>query len=348
MWAKIRGERPAVDSPDSIERHVFMEPITLPGALLFAAAGLVVLAGGGELLVRGAINTSRLLRISPVVIGLTVVAFATSLPELAVSLLAALRGKPDLAVGNVVGSNIFNIAAIIGLSALLFAPLRMRTPKISFDIGVMLLASVALIAMGWNGLIGRGEGALFLVCLLLFLVFRARGARNLIADDVESVAEDAMGPHGRRPRGVAFSIVLIFVGAGLLTFGAEVLVRGAVVMARVAGVSERVIAVTLVSAGTGLPELATAVVAGIRRHTAVAIGNVVGSNIFNVWGILGVVALVSPVEASAQLIHKDALWMFGFSAVLLLAAVKPGRTVSRLEGSVLLVAYGAYLVWLFR
>jgi len=324
------------------------EPIALPGALLLVAVGLVVLAGGGELLVRGAINTSRLLRISPVVIGLTVVAFATSLPELAVSVLAAMRGKPDLAVGNVVGSNMFNVAVIVGTSALLFPPLQFRSPKISRDVAVMIMASVALIAFGWNGLIGRAEGVLFLGCLALFLVLRVRGARDGTEVDVESVAQAALGPHGKKPRGIVVSIVLIFLGAGLLTIGAEILVRGAVVMAREAGVSERVIAVTLVSAGTGLPELATAIMAGIRRHTAVAIGNVIGSNIFNVLGILGTVALVGPIQASDQLIHQDALWMLGISATVLVPAVKPGQGVSRLEGIVLLVAYAAYLVWLFR
>jgi cation:H+ antiporter len=325
-----------------------MEPITLGGAALFVAAGLAVLAGGGEILVRGAINASRLLRISPVVIGLTVVAFATSLPELAVSLLAALRGKPDLAVGNVVGSNMFNIAVIIGLSAFLFAPLQFRSPKISVDVGVMILASVVLIALGWNGIVGRAEGVVLLICLVLFLVFRARGARDPVPAETESDAKSAIEPHVKKPRGLVLSIVMIFLGAGLLTIGAEVLVRGAVVMARLAGVSERMIAVTLVSAGTGLPELATAVVAGIRKQSAVSIGNVIGSNIFNVFGILGTVAVVHPVAASARLIHQDALWMLGISLVALIPAIKPGQSISRWEGAVLLVAYGSYLVWLFR
>jgi cation:H+ antiporter len=325
-----------------------MEPISLPGASLFVAVGLVTLAGGGELLVRGAINTSRLLRISPVVIGLTVVAFATSLPELAVSVLAARGGNPDLAVGNVVGSNMFNIAVIVGLSALLFPPLRFRLPKISIDVGVMILASVGLIALGWNGHFGRVEGVVLLAALAVFLVLRIRGARDHVAEELESDAKSAMGPHGGKPRGVVVSIMLIFLGTGLLTIGAEALVRGAVVIAREAGVSQRVIAVTLVSAGTGLPELATAIVAGTRRHTSVAIGNVIGSNIFNVLGILGTVAMVSPIKASTQLIHQDALWMLGISVIALVPALKPGRTISRPEGAVLLAAYGGYLVWLFR
>lgn len=325
-----------------------MEPITLPSASLFVAVGLATLAGGGGFLVRGAINTSRLLRISPVVIGLTLVAFATSLPELAVSVLAAIRGKPDLAVGNVVGSNMFNIAVIVGLSALLFPPLRFRSPKISIDVGVMILASVALIAFGWNGSVGRAEGVLFLACLAVFLGLRIRGARDGVAEDVESDAQVAMESHGNKPRGIVVSIALIFLGAGLLTIGAEALVRGAVVFAREAGLSERVIAVTLVSAGTGLPELATAIIAGMRRHTSVAIGNVIGSNIFNVFGILGTAALVRPIEPSAQLIHQDALWMLGISVIALVPAVKPGRSMSRLEGAVLLAVYGGYLVWLFR
>jgi cation:H+ antiporter len=325
-----------------------IQPETLLGALLFVAAGLVTLAGGGELLVRGAINASRLLRLSPVVIGLTVVAFATSLPELAVSLLAALRGKPDLAVGNVVGSNMFNIAVIIGVTALLFPPLRFRSSKAPADVGVMIFASLALILLGWNGWFGKLEGAAFITGLAVYLWLRVRAARSVAPDVLASVAEAAMEPHGKKPRGIAVSTTLIFLGTGLLTVGAEALVRGAVVIAREAGVADRVIAVTLVSAGTGLPELATAIIAGIRRHTAVAIGNVIGSNIFNVFGILGTVAIVRPFSASTQLIHQDALWMLGISLLALVPVVKPGRNVTRVEGTLLLAVYATYMVWLFR
>jgi cation:H+ antiporter len=325
-----------------------LTPVSIMAAIVFVAGGLALLAAGGEILVRAAINAARLLRISPVVIGLTVVAFATSLPELAVSLTAAFRGSPDVAIGNVVGSNMFNIAVIIGLSTLLFPPLQFSSPKIRLDIGVMAAASIALIVMGWNGWLGTLEGVVFIAGLVAFLWMRVRGAQAVGDEALETAAEVAIQPHGKKRRGVVVSVLFIFAGAALLTGGAEALVRGAIFIAREKGISERVIAITLVSAGTGLPEFATSVVAGIRRHTSVAIGNVIGSNIFNVLGILGTVSLVRPIPAPPRLIHHDALWMLGISMFVLLPVVKPGRTMSRLEGAVLLAVYTGYVVWLFR
>jgi len=328
---------------------VDLNPANLGWASVFVATGLVILAGGGEVLVRGAVNASRLLRVSPVVIGLTMVAFATSLPELAVSLLAAHRGSPDVAVGNVVGSNLFNIAVIIGISALLFPPLRFRAPKIRFDVGVMLAATAAIIICGWNGTFGRVEGIVLLALLAVFLCIRIRDARGTAGEALEPDARVVIEAHGNKSRGIIVSIVLVFAGAGLLTLGADILVRGAIFVARDQGISERVIALTLVSAGTGLPELVTAIVAGIRRHSSVAIGNVIGSNIFNVFGILGTVAIAyPPIKANSRIIHEDAFWMLGVSLFLLLPVLKRGRILSRLEGAILLAVYAGYLVWLIR
>jgi cation:H+ antiporter len=324
--------------------------MSLPLAILLVIAGFIVLAGGGELLVRGAIRISRQLRIAPVVIGLTVVALATSLPELAVSLMAALRGSPDLAVGNVVGSNMFNIAVIVGITAVLFPPLIFRSKKLRFDVAVMISASALLIGLGWTGVIARIEGLVFLTGLVIFLWIRVRSAPDSAETDEieEATARTNLEVHGNKTGRVVLSIFIIVVGAGLLTGGAELLVRGAVEIARHAGVTERVIAITLVSAGTGLPELATAIVSGLRKHPSVAIGNVIGSNIFNVLGILGTVALVKEIPASQQIVREDALWMIGFSLLLLLPVFKPGRRLSRLEGLLLLVFYGVYLYTLFR
>jgi cation:H+ antiporter len=326
--------------------------MSLSVAILFVAAGLIVLAAGGEILVRGAINTSRKLRISPAVIGLTVVAMATSLPELAVSMLAAHRGSPDVAVGNVVGSNMFNIAVIIGLSAFLFPPLLFRAIKLRFDVSVMIFAAVVLIVFGWDHQLVWWEGLVFMLFLVIFLWIRVRGIREGVEEDPEIIsrAQNVISAHGRTSRGVFVSVLLIFVGAALLTGGAELLIRGAVVIARIAGVTERVIAITLVSAGTGLPEFATAIVAGIRRHTAVAIGNVIGSNIFNVFGVLGAVALFdrAPVSVSDRIVPGDALWMLAFSFFVLLPTSKPNRKLSRWEAAVVLAGYVIYVLWLFQ
>jgi cation:H+ antiporter len=244
----------------------------------------------------------------------------------------------------------FNVAVIIGVSAILFAPLRFRSARIKLDVGVMIVASAAVIVCGWSGSVGRLEGALLLACLAAFLWVRVRGARadGEERDALESDAEVSIETHAKKSRGVALSLVMIFAGAGLLTGGAKLLVEGVLFIAREKGVSERVIAVTLVSAGTGLPELVTAIVAGVRKHSSVAIGNVIGSNIFNVFGILGTVALVHPLRASARLIHQDSLWMLGLSLFVLLPVLKPSRRMSKPEGVLLLIAYSAYLVWLFR
>jgi cation:H+ antiporter len=321
--------------------------MSLPVAILLVLAGLALLAAGGEVLVRGAVALSRQLRLSPAVIGLTIVAMATSLPELAVSLLAALRGSPDVATGNVVGSNIFNLAAILGITAVCFPPLLFRARMIRFDVGIMTLSAILGFLVARDGVVSRPEGVAFLVLLATFLVYRGRQARRL--EPGEAGAEDiemALKPHEAGGRGIAASFAMILVGAGLLTGGAEVLVRGAVRLAELAGVSERVIAVTLVSAGTGLPELATAIVAGYRKHASVAVANVIGSNIFNVFGILGTVAAVRAVPVAHKIATHDMWWMLGFCAVAIFPLIHRRRRISRIEGAVAVAAYVLYLITL--
>jgi cation:H+ antiporter len=324
--------------------------MSLPLALLLVVAGLAILAAGGELLVRGAVAVARELRMSPAVIGLTIVAMATSLPELAVSVLAALRGSPDVAVGNVVGSNIFNVAAILGLSAILFPPLLFRSRMLRFDVFIMMLAAVLALVVSRDGLVGRPEGIVFLALLAAFLFYRGRQARQLDADPDEAAGEltETVQTIGADvgTLGVAASVGFIVVGAAMLTGGAEVLVRGAVRLAELAGVSERVIAVTLVSAGTGLPELATSIIAGMRKHAGVAVGNVIGSNIFNVFGILGTVAVVRPVAVADQLATHDMVWMIGISVIAVYAVALPRRRISRFEGALALAAYVVYVMTL--
>ncbi len=315
--------------------------MSLPVAIVMVLAGLAILAVGGEVLVRGAVALSKKLRISTAVIGLTVVALATSLPELAVSLLATLRGSPDVATGNVVGSNIFNMAVILGITAIFFPPLRFVASKIRFDIAVMIVAAGAAVFVAQDRMVTRGEGIVFLVVLTAFLIYRIRSAREM-ADTGGEIARE-LETHETKASGLAGSVSLILLGALMLTGGAEVLVRGAVTIAEVAGVSERVIALTLVSAGTGLPELATAIIAGIRKHAGVAVGNVIGSNIFNVFGILGTVAIVKPIPVADSIVTHDMAWMLGFCLVAVVPILKPGRRISRFEG---VLAVGVYLVYI--
>ena len=313
--------------------------MSLPVAIVLVVLGLVVLAGGGEVLLRGALAVSRRLHLSPAVVGLTIVALATSLPELAVSVTAALKGKGDVAVGNVVGSNMFNIAAIVGISALLFPPLRFDAPRLRLDLTVMMVACGAAALVAQNRTVSGVEGIVLVAAIVLYLTLRVRAVRGQMPQgiDVEARSGSLLG-----------SLALVLAGAALLTAGAEVLVRGAVRLAELAGVSERVIAVTLISAGTGLPELTTAIIAGLRKHVGVAVGNIVGSNIFNSFGILGIAAMVRPLSVAPEIASRDVWWMLGLSGGAVFLALHRRRRLSRWEGLVIFLAYVAYLVTLLR
>ena len=324
--------------------------MSLLHASLAVLGGLAALAVGGEVLVRNAVTMARRLNVSTAVIGLTLVAMATSLPELAVSLTAARQGSFEIAVGNVVGSNIFNLAVILGISAIFFPPLRFRGNLIRFDMFAMTAAVVVLVVFsrGDTPQLGSTHGIIFLILLTGFIVYRIRGARTGDVPEGEGAETEIEHElHGPRHRNLALSIVLILVGAATLTGGANLLVGGAMRIAEFAGLSERVIAITLVSVGTGLPELATAIVAGRHHHSAVAVGNVIGSNIFNVFGILGTVAVLHPpISISVNIATRDMWWMLAFCHLALLSVLRPSRSIPRLEGIIALGIYGVYITTL--
>lgn len=322
--------------------------MVLTTAILSVLGGFVLLASGGEVLVRGAVATARRLRVSPTMIGLTVVAMATSLPELAVTITAAGKGNPDVAVGNVVGSNIFNLAVILGVSAIFFPPLRFRANMLRLDILLMTAAGGLMLFFAHDSTMVKSDGIIFLGLLAAFLAWRARGARLPDIPTGEGAPEEIESElHEAKPRPLALYIVMILAGAGLLTVGAKLLVPGAITIADFAGISERVIALTLVSAGTGLPELATAIAAGRRGHSAVAVGNVIGSNIFNVFGIMGVALLIkSPIPIATEIISRDLWWMLGFSTAALVLVLRPSRSIPRIAGIVALAIYALYLTTL--
>ncbi len=316
-------------------------------ALVELAAGLVALFGGGHYLVRGATAVALLLRVSPSVIGLTVVAMGTSMPELAVSLDAAAKGVTDISYGNVIGSNIFNIGAILGIAALLGTiPVHRQTVRIEYPF--MLVVSALVVLLGRDGIIDHLEGIFFLVSLVLFLsyiVYLAR--REVVADeavDLEREVRRAAHLDGGTGRALGRNIAFLAMGTGALILGAELVVQGAVTVARTAGVEERVIGLTIVAMGTSLPELATTVVAARNREQEIALGNIVGSNIFNVLAILGTTAAVIPVPIHPRAGAVDNWVMLAFAAVLFPMMVW-GRSVSRRDGVVLLVGFVAYLVW---
>jgi cation:H+ antiporter len=313
----------------------------LPFILLIA--GLVLLAGGGELLVRGATQLARIAGMSTAVIGLTVVAMGTSLPELAVGTLAVLEGQPDIAVGNVVGSNIFNITAALGITALI-QPLPVRGAAVRLEWPVMFAASALCILLMRDSAFDRGEGLFLTLGLVLFTAYAVHlGRKELPAEEVAEYAEEIQQRSLSPGRGTLPVVGAILGGIALLVLGGRLLVDGASSLARYAGMSERMIGLTVVAVGTGMPELATSVVAAARRQTDVAVANMIGSNIFNLLGILGITALVHPFRFSAAIAGSDLWWMLAVSA-LLLPVLGRRMEVVRWEGGLLVGAYVAYLL----
>jgi cation:H+ antiporter len=310
-------------------------------AVLLVLAGAALLYGGAEGLVRGASSLALRLGMTPLVIGLTVVAFGTSTPELVVSVEAALAGKGSLAVGNVVGSNIGNVGLILGLSALI-APLAVQARIIRLDLPLLVLVSAGVAVLLLDGEMGRGEGALLFAGLIAYVGFTLRASRRESAAVAQEFAEGVPRPTGS----AALDAVLVLGGLALLAVGARLLVSGATTIAQAAGVEEAVIGLTVVAIGTSLPELATSVVAALKGEGDIAVGNVVGSNLFNILGILGIAALVRPLSAGG--IDAVDLWVMLGAAVLLLPMMWTGRRVSRLEGGVLVAGYVAYVAYLLR
>jgi cation:H+ antiporter len=301
-----------------------------------AAVGLVALFAGGEWLVRGAVALAARLGLPTLVISLTVVGFGTSMPELLVSLRAVLAGQPDIALGNVIGSNTANILLIIGLSALV-APMRNWDNSVKRDAVVMVGAAVVALALVQFGLIGLASGLVMVAFLAAYLsTCYIAGKKSGDGGEFEETPDIS---------GLWIAIYLV-TGFVVLFFGAEAMVRGASGLARAFGVSEAVIGLTVVAIGTSLPELATSLVAAFRRHSDIAIGNVVGSNIFNIFGILGVTAVVTPVGVAENFARFDVPVMLCVSLVFA-AMLIAGNVIGRLFAILLLAGYAGYLCVLF-
>jgi cation:H+ antiporter len=306
--------------------------------------GIVLLVLGGEALLRGAVGLAVLLRLTPAVIGLTVVAAGTSVPELAVSGIAAVRGSADIAVGNVVGSNIFNVAFILGLTALL-RPLVITGNTIKLEYPVLALVTLMCVAVCQDGSLNRVDAALFLAVYAGFTAYLLGLVRQQVTQaeareftgEVRELAESVTP----RPRAWV-SLGLVALGVALLGAGAQATVAGAVELARLLGLSERVIGLTIVAGGTGLPEVVTSLVSGFRGRDDVAINNVIGSNLFNLLGILGLSALAAPLPVNEAIVASDNWWMLGVT-VLLFPLMFTGLRINRWEGGLLLAVYGTYL-----
>ncbi len=317
--------------------------MSLTLALLLVLGGLALLTAGGELLVRGATAIARVAGLTPAVIGLTVVAMGTSLPELVVSVTAAIQGQPDIAVGNVVGSNIFNLTATLGLTAMIL-PLPVHGSAVRLEWPFMFVASCVTFLLARDGLLDGLEGGFLVISLALFTAYAVRIARREV-DDAERAQLTAVVDARNippRPRRLLLALGAVAAGMVLLVAGGRLLVDGAVALARLAGMTERVIGLTVVAAGTGAPELATSLVAAYRRRTDVAVANLIGSNIFNLLGILGVTALIGGVPVSDAILATDFWWMIGTS-LLLLPLLRTNYVVGRVEGAVLAAVYVVYV-----
>jgi cation:H+ antiporter len=357
----------------------------MPISILMATVGLLFLLGGGEVLLRGAASLATGLGLSPLLIGLTVVAAATSMPELVVTVTSGIEGVPDLGVGNVIGSNIANILLVLGTAAII-CPIATRPEHVLRDGMVLLIATVLFTAFAFTSTIGRLEGSLMLVALVLYLVFSYysdrringkrssdRAARNRDAQNRDPADQSEAGSDSpsqcsapgadptpdtalqedtsvaERPArfGWMMAVVFIVTGVGALVGGSHLLIGGAIDIARDLGVSEAVIGLTLVAVGTSLPELATAIVAGIRRHSEIALGNVIGSNLFNLLLVLGVLGLIIPFQVAPEMLSFD-IWVMVGAVVVLLPVMMTGWRIGRREGAVFLLAYGVYVAMKFQ
>ena len=311
--------------------------------LVLVAIGLVLLVGGGEALVTGASRLALLARVPPALVGLTVVAAGTSSPELVVSLSAALEGSSDLSMGNVVGSNMFNIGLILGLSALV-RPLAVHGNTVRLEWPILALVTVQLHLLARDGMIDRLEGGFFLMGFVVFIAWTVRIARQDMAPDEAADFTLAAGDAGAKGWAVAGGLTLL--GVLLLMGGARSLITGAVDIARTVGVSERVIGLSLVAFGTSLPELFASVVAAWRGKTDIAVANVIGSNLFNILLILGTTAMVRPLTVHPEILAWDDWWMIAFTMVLL-PLMLTGLRIGRAEGAALLCGILIYCGLLF-
>ena len=307
--------------------------------LMFLVLGLITLFIGAEGLIRGSSSLAIKIGITPLVVGLTVVAFGTGTPELVVSLKAAIIGNSSISIGNVVGSNIANIALVLGFSAII-RPLDVNANVIRREIPIMIGVSILLILLLLDGQLDLFDGLIFVLGMVIYTVVNIRMARTEKNIEVKNEFKE-----GLKPRfSITVSIILILGGLGLLVLGANFFVNGAIAIAKAIGVSDAVIGLTIVAFGTSLPELITAAVASYKKESDIAVGNVVGSNIFNILGILGITALITSVNAG-DLNYFDFGIML-FTAIILLPLSKTGFKISRLEGAFLVAGYTIYIFYL--
>ena len=308
-------------------------------------AGLVGLYFGAEWLVKGASRFASSFNIKPVVIGLTIVAFGTSTPELVTSVIAGIRHSSDIAMGNVIGSNIANIGLILGLSAIV-QPLRVDMKLLYREMPIVVGISFFLYFIGWDGTLSRLEGFILVAGILAYTFYVYRIALK----EAASIEQEYLEFEEYIEKGnttIAKDIFLIIIGLGGLVGGAYLLVHSATYIARVIGISELVIGLTVVAVGTSLPELATSMVAAIRKESDISVGNVLGSNIFNILAVLGIAAMIQPIQVNPASLHVDMPVMLLFS-IFLIPIITWKFVLTRGQGVLLLIGYSVYVLWLFK
>lgn len=310
--------------------------------VLMILGGLVLLFFGGEGLIKGAVSLARNFGLSKLLVSAVVVGFGTSMPEMTVSVGAALKGASDIAIGNVVGSNIANILLIMGIAAVIY-PIVVKGEAVKRDALVMLGASIVLCGLAMTGMISLIAGLMLFMALIAYVAWSYHQDRKAGAETAAHIEEDIEGdPQLSRLKATVYALS----GLVLLIGGAYLLVDGAVSIARGFGISEAVIGLTIVAVGTSLPELATSLVAAYKKHSDVIIGNIVGSNIFNILAILGVTAMISPIPIGQQIASTDVWIMLGVASFLSIYLLR-GFTIGRISGVLMLLAYCGYTVWLY-
>lgn len=326
---------------------------------LLLGVGLMLLMGSGELLVRGATGLAARAGISPLIIALTVVALGTSMPELVISISATLQGSPDIAIGNVVGSNIANILLVLGLPAIIY-PIVCRSKGLRLNTGIMLATTVLLIIFCAIGPLTRNEGLAFLTLLAAYLAWSAWEARKHTIDSrahairaVELVqdvseAEQFIKEELKKPAVTSRMVITAFIAIGCigLPIGAQMVILGGTDLARVLGVPEAVIALSLIALGTSLPELATSLMAAARQRHDLAIGNAIGSNIINILMTLGVTALIKPIPIAENFLRID-LWVMLIAALAIVPTVAARGSITRAKGMVFVLTYAIYMFVIF-
>lgn len=313
--------------------------------VLLLVLGLAVLIAGGEFLVKGSIGVAAKAKLSTLVIGMTVVSFGTSAPELLVSLKAAYMEAPEITIGNVVGSNIANLALVLGLTVIIF-PMPVARNTIVFDWPMMMLSGVLFFVFSLGGIIQRWHGAILFTILILFIIFLIRNSRKKSKALETENSEDDMEVQVSSTKPIWVNLVFLMIGLVGLYFGAQWFISGASSIGEKAGLSKHVIAITVVAFGTSVPELVTSVVAAYKKEMDISVGNLIGSNIFNSMAVIGIVSMIIPIQVDYSVVTWDMIWMLAIYLILL-PMILIRRKIGRFSGVVLLLSYIVYIYLLF-